>query len=64
MENICLDIEFMVKRKPGVYWRICWAVVVPIVMLTVFIYFLVTLEQLTYENKDYPTKVIGETGQN
>lgn len=63
LENICLDIEFMLKRKPGVYWRICWACIIPIVLLMVFIYFLITLEELTYESKPYPAYVIGKVSE-
>ncbi|RZC33029.1 sodium-dependent nutrient amino acid transporter 1, partial [Asbolus verrucosus] len=58
LENICLDIEFMLKKKPGIYWRICWSVIIPIVLVTVFVYFLVTLEELTYEDKQYPKNII------
>lgn len=59
LENICLDIEFMSKRKPGPYWRICWAVIIPIVLITVFVYFVITLEELKYEDKSYPGYIIG-----
>ncbi|KAJ3644807.1 hypothetical protein Zmor_022510 [Zophobas morio] len=58
LKNICLDIEFMSKRKPGPYWRICWAVIIPAVLITVFVYFVVTLEELTYEDQSYPFHVI------
>ena len=61
LKNICLDIEFMSKRKPGPYWRICWAVIIPAVLITVFVYFVVTLEELTYEDQSYPFHVISTT---
>ncbi|CAH1972718.1 unnamed protein product [Acanthoscelides obtectus] len=58
LDEICLDIEFMLKRKPGAYWRICWGIIVPCVLLTVFAYFVATLEPLRYLNKVYPSYVI------
>ncbi|XP_050305970.1 sodium-dependent nutrient amino acid transporter 1-like [Anthonomus grandis grandis] len=58
LENLCLDIEFMTKNKPGVYWRICWLILVPIVLILVLIYFLVTFEALTYEKKEFPANII------
>ncbi|XP_030768074.1 sodium-dependent nutrient amino acid transporter 1-like [Sitophilus oryzae] len=58
LENICLDITFMTNKKPGLYWRICWCVIVPVVMIGVFVYFLVTIEPLTYEGSLYPNDII------
>ncbi|KAJ8957365.1 hypothetical protein NQ318_004844, partial [Aromia moschata] len=58
LENICLDLEYMLKRKAGAYWRICWCVVTPLILITVFFYFIATLEELTYEGKSYPTNII------
>ncbi|XP_018580332.1 sodium-dependent nutrient amino acid transporter 1-like [Anoplophora glabripennis] len=58
LEEICLDIEYMLKRKPGIYWRICWCIVIPMALLVVFVYFVVTLEELTYEGQSYPSYII------
>lgn len=60
LEEICLDIEFMSKRKPGFYWRFCWGILIPIILTSVLIYFIYTLEPLKYENKDYPANIIGK----
>lgn len=60
LEDICLDIEYMTKHKPGPYWRICWAVFIPVMLVVVLVYFLATLEPLTYNNKEYPTKILGD----
>jgi hypothetical protein len=51
----------MSKKKPGPYWRICWAIMIPIVLVTVFVYFIATLEELTYEDNEYPAHVISTT---
>ncbi|ERL91033.1 hypothetical protein D910_08375, partial [Dendroctonus ponderosae] len=57
LENVCQDIEFMTKRKPGIYWRVCWCLVIPLVLICVLVYFLVTFEPLKYESKDFPVKI-------
>jgi solute carrier family 6 amino acid transporter-like protein 5/7/9/14 len=36
LQNICWDVEFMLGRKLSSYWRVCWAVVMPLFMLTNF----------------------------
>ncbi|KAK9730440.1 Sodium:neurotransmitter symporter family [Popillia japonica] len=54
LENFCEDVEFMLKRKVGMYWRICWAVVSPLVLLAIFLYFVLTMERLQYEERDFP----------
>ncbi|KAF2906107.1 hypothetical protein ILUMI_00068, partial [Ignelater luminosus] len=46
LENFCADVEFMLKRRLGLYWKICWGVVTPLVLIVIFIYFLCSLERL------------------
>ncbi|XP_066159041.1 sodium-dependent nutrient amino acid transporter 1-like isoform X4 [Euwallacea fornicatus] len=58
LENICQDIEFMTKRKPGFYWRFCWCIIIPVVLIFVLSYFLINYEPLQYENKEYPSNII------
>ncbi|XP_037302695.1 sodium-dependent nutrient amino acid transporter 1-like, partial [Manduca sexta] len=48
LENLCLDVEFMLGIKTSFYWRICWAIVTPIMMVIVFIYALVTTDDLLF----------------
>ncbi|CAH1645505.1 unnamed protein product [Spodoptera littoralis] len=54
LENMCLDIEFMLGLKTSFYWRICWGIVTPLMMMTVFFYALVTTDQLTFNDYIYP----------
>ncbi|GBP42003.1 Sodium-dependent nutrient amino acid transporter 1 [Eumeta japonica] len=54
LENLCLDIEFMLGLKPSIYWRICWAIVTPVIMIAVFMYEIVTTDELTYGGVVYP----------
>ncbi|XP_012058557.1 PREDICTED: sodium-dependent nutrient amino acid transporter 1-like [Atta cephalotes] len=48
LENFLEDLEFMLDRKPSVYWRICWFIVTPFILITIFIYTIATLTPLTY----------------
>ncbi|GJQ81747.1 hypothetical protein Trydic_g9186 [Trypoxylus dichotomus] len=54
LENFCEDIEFMLNRKIGIYWRLNWGVINPIILTTIFLYFILTMERLQHENKDFP----------
>lgn len=54
VSRICRDIEFMLGIKTGWYWRICWGIVTPGLMIAIIIYNLATLEPLKYNNYVYP----------
>ncbi|KAJ8730101.1 hypothetical protein PYW07_017139 [Mythimna separata] len=56
LEKLCIDIEYMLGIKTGFYWRICWGIIMPAMMITVFIYALITSEELTFgDDYYYPT---------
>lgn len=52
-------MEFMLKQKVGVYWRITWGVITPISLVIIFIYFLSTLTRLTYGHYEIPEIALG-----
>lgn len=54
IENFLNDVEFMLDRKTGSYWRICWFLVTPLILLFIFFYTFATLQLLTYGEKEYP----------
>ncbi|CAH2106400.1 unnamed protein product [Euphydryas editha] len=55
LENLCIDIEYMLGKKTSFFWRICWALITPILMIIVFFYALITTERLIFgENYVYP----------
>lgn len=64
LENVCWDVEFMLKRKVSAFWRISWGVVMPIVLIIIGYQFAVICyvdsTQMTYgENKEsYPLLVM------
>ncbi|XP_016981709.1 sodium-dependent nutrient amino acid transporter 1 isoform X1 [Drosophila rhopaloa] len=53
-DRLCKDIEFMLGRKVGLYWRLCWSIFTPLIMTVILIYFYATYEPLTYNNIVYP----------
>lgn len=58
LENLCIDIEFMTRRRVTFYWRICWFLLAPVIMTIVYIYSSITMEPLKYAGHDYPTKYL------
>ncbi|XP_057324012.1 sodium-dependent nutrient amino acid transporter 1-like isoform X2 [Microplitis mediator] len=55
VDNFMDDVEFMTNKRPFVLWRICWVFLTPITLCTVFIYFMISLHPLSYNNEYYPT---------
>ncbi|CAD1470210.1 unnamed protein product, partial [Heterotrigona itama] len=54
LENFLDDIEFMLNKKTSSYWRICWFLITPLILITIFFYTVATLSPLTYGDKKYP----------
>ncbi|XP_043514894.1 sodium-dependent nutrient amino acid transporter 1-like isoform X1 [Frieseomelitta varia] len=54
IENFLDDIEFMLDRKTSSFWRICWFLITPLILITIFFYTVATLSPLTYGDKTYP----------
>ncbi|XP_071869904.1 sodium-dependent nutrient amino acid transporter 1 [Bombus fervidus] len=54
IENFLDDIEFMLDRKTSSYWRICWFLLTPLILILIFFYTVVTLSPLTYGGRGYP----------
>jgi len=55
VNNICDDLEFMLGKKMGIYWRICWGFVTPVLMIVILIYSLATMEPEEYNDQPFPT---------
>ncbi|XP_026317515.1 sodium-dependent nutrient amino acid transporter 1-like [Hyposmocoma kahamanoa] len=58
LENLTLDIEFMLNIKTSVFWRFCWGIITPLIMGVVFVYALVSFESVTYGEYTYPVAAI------
>lgn len=60
IRNICDDFEFMLRKKVGIYWRVCWKLITPGMLIAILIYSLIEMKQLTYKGVKYPTIALGE----
>lgn len=55
LENMTLDVQFMLGKTTSFYWRICWSIVTPVLMIVVFFYAMITTERLVFaETYEYP----------
>lgn len=57
VDRFCRDIEFMLGRKTGIYWRACWKFITPTIMIGILGYFVATWKQLTYQDYQYSTRM-------
>ncbi|XP_015590863.1 sodium-dependent nutrient amino acid transporter 1 isoform X1 [Cephus cinctus] len=55
LENFLDDVEFMLEKRPSVYWRICWGFVTPLLLAAILIYTIARLTPLTYGGVMYPS---------
>lgn len=54
VNRICHDIKFMLGFTPGIFWRICWRFVVPLLMTAIVVYYLVSFEKPMDGAYEYP----------
>lgn len=59
VNRLCRDIEFMSGRRTGLYWRLCWGLITPAVMITILLYTFITFKPLTYRGYVYPDMAYG-----
>lgn len=63
LNNVCRDIEFMLEDKigkVGFYWKFCWGLFIPVMLIAVLIGSLIDLKDpIKYEGKLYPTAPLG-----
>lgn len=60
VDRLCRDTEFMIGKKPGLYWRLCWGLITPLLMIAILIYTIVTYKPLTYKDIPYPHSAYGK----
>jgi solute carrier family 6 amino acid transporter-like protein 5/7/9/14 len=61
VDRLCDDIEFMLNRKTGIYWRICWRFITPSMMIAIFVYFVWTWKPIDYQGYQYHPSMHGES---
>ncbi|XP_005105728.1 sodium- and chloride-dependent betaine transporter isoform X2 [Aplysia californica] len=55
VDKFCDDIELMIGRRPGIYMKVCWTVVTPLVMLVAFIFTCAKYTLPVYDGYVFPT---------
>ena len=60
IKNFCDDLEFMIGQRPNYYWKFCWAVFIPLALMAIFIYSVVTMKPLKYGKIEYPESAMSE----
>ncbi|XP_068216771.1 sodium-dependent nutrient amino acid transporter 1-like [Palaemon carinicauda] len=55
IKNFLRDIEFMLNRKMGIYWKVCWVFFNPLFLILVFIY-----GQIKFKGLNYGDYVFGD----
>lgn len=55
VDRFCNDIQFMLGRKTGLYWRLCWKFITPLIMIGIFGYFVSTWKPISYQDHEYST---------
>nr|AAO39513.1 RE33779p [Drosophila melanogaster] len=60
-KRLCQDAEYMLNIKTSNYYRICWSIVTPLVMLVILVYSLLTMRPLSYNGQEFPLvyRVVG-----
>ncbi|XP_008160272.2 inactive sodium-dependent neutral amino acid transporter B(0)AT3 [Eptesicus fuscus] len=51
MERFCDDIEWMTGRRPGLYWRVTWKFISPLLLLTIFVAYIIFMVWTTLSYK-------------
>lgn len=52
-------MEYMLEMKVNIYWRICWAVITPVLLIIILIYSMAVMEPITYGSYEYPESAHG-----
>uniref|UniRef100_A0A182IT24 Transporter n=2 Tax=Anopheles atroparvus TaxID=41427 RepID=A0A182IT24_ANOAO len=54
VSRLCRDVEFMLGIKTGLYWRLCWGFITPILLAAILLYHIATYESFTFNGYVYP----------
>ncbi|CAL1682501.1 unnamed protein product [Lasius platythorax] len=59
LSNFLNDMEFMLGKRLGIYWRSCWLLITPLLMIVILIYTCATYEPLMYDGVRFPDYAYG-----
>ncbi|XP_034097306.1 sodium- and chloride-dependent glycine transporter 1 [Drosophila albomicans] len=55
IDNFMTDVEFMLGKRPALFWKIAWKYITPIVLTFVLFTSIIFLRKITYNGIEYPT---------
>ncbi|ODM97620.1 Sodium-dependent nutrient amino acid transporter 1, partial [Orchesella cincta] len=58
VNNFCKDLKFMLGRETELYWKVCWAFIMPVFLLSLLVYYFVQYDWLTHEGVQFPTSAV------
>lgn len=59
--RFCDDIEWMTGRRPGLYWRVTWKVVSPLLLLTIIVAYVTFLAWKTPSYRAWNPHYVGSS---
>ncbi|KAG4076236.1 hypothetical protein HA402_014785 [Bradysia odoriphaga] len=59
VERLWLDVKFMRNVETGLYYRLTWKFVSPLLMLIILIYQVVQFKSISYNEQKYPANITG-----
>ena len=60
MRRVLEDVKFMLDIELGIYWKFCWGYLIPISLTFFFVYFIITMEPLTYGGLAFPDMALSK----
>ncbi|XP_017872516.1 PREDICTED: sodium- and chloride-dependent glycine transporter 1 isoform X1 [Drosophila arizonae] len=54
IDNFLTDVEFMLGKRPNLFWRISWKYITPIVLIFILLTSIIFLREITYNGVKYP----------
>lgn len=59
LSNFLNDIQFMLGPRPSFYWRLCWLLITPLLMIIILVYTCFTYQPPTYDGMPFPAYAYG-----
>merc|ERR1712020_511883 len=58
MSRFIRDIKFMIGHSCGLYWKFCWFAFIPVALIGILVYSILSNEEPTYSNIQMPRAAI------
>ncbi|XP_067624068.1 sodium- and chloride-dependent glycine transporter 1 [Eurosta solidaginis] len=59
VDNFIEDIYFMIGKRPGIVWKVCWMYITPFILIGMFFTSIIFNRDITYNGIIYPRWAIG-----